>query len=150
MTLNAPLELRAGADRWYFVTQYVLFLPAMIAIATSPASFHWTLFLGAGLATALFLSTLQSLAMRRYHSITLYAAGPCTVKDLLGEDVMAQLIPGAWTTRWVTILPMRTETGTLRLTLCSSANRPADYRRMLVYVRNREFEDRAKRFPLAP
>ena len=133
------IELRQGCARWMQAAHIVVTLLAAGAVLSSgaPAPGRAAL-LGALLGVHLVTARRMRQAAGRVPRIRLFENG--TAALLLGDGAVPAVLAGpAWTSRWLSVFPLRRLDGgrPLHCTVCRSSNPGGAYRRLRVLLRLR-------------
>ncbi len=132
---DSYIELQTGEAAWTGLARLIIAGLALSSLLFAPTDLLFKLIAIAALA---FMTVLVWLRRRvSILSLRLYDNGMVTLLTTLDTEIPAVLESGAWTTPWVSILPV----GRLdrwpkqKLVISRSKNHPDNYRRMLKYLR---------------
>lgn len=137
MSFRTGIELKTGPSRGFRLARRVMGMLGLCALLTSPAEPYSLAVATCALVAAYLFSSGYPPGGRTHERLLLRADGSAAIYTPRGV-VHARQQHGSWSSRLCSVLVLREVLSgrRIRRLVCSSANMPDDYRRLLVRLRS--------------
>lgn len=139
MTRAEALDLNFGSDRWLEALPFAIMILGWLSVLSTSSDWVWK-----G-AFCILLMLITGMLRRAAHcpdqsgAIRLFSDGTAFLRTADGDEFHALQRDHAWVSRWLCVVPLdRLDNGKRHTCLiCATLNRPAEYRRLLQWLRMR-------------
>jgi len=131
------LELQAGEDGRFKAAWLILAVIAFLSLLAANTSWGWKLVALASLSLTFAVTRWQARRTDNIRLVRLYSNGAVTLVPERDAEIPGVLEGQAWVSPWISVLSVgRFDRWQKQwLLVCRCRNHPADYRRMLKFIR---------------